>query len=103
MKEKNWSTVIFAEGTRAKDGKLKTFQVGGIATLLKAVPEALVVPVAIENSWKMVRYGKFPLSVGEKLKWTVLSPINKTDKNAEEITLAAENAIRQKLNQPLSN
>jgi 1-acyl-sn-glycerol-3-phosphate acyltransferase len=51
----------------------------------------------------MVRYGKFPLSVGEKLKWTVLSPINKTDKNAEEITLAAENAIRQKLNQPLSN
>lgn len=35
MKEKNWSAVIFAEGTRAKDGKLKTFQVGGIATLLK--------------------------------------------------------------------
>lgn len=99
MKENNWSTVIFAEGTRAKDGQLKTFQVGGIATLLKVVPNALIVPVAIENSWKIVRYGKFPLSFGEQIRWTVLNPIDQTDKNAEEITLAAENAIRAKLNQ----
>jgi 1-acyl-sn-glycerol-3-phosphate acyltransferase len=35
MATNNWSAVIFAEGTRAKDGKLKPFQVGGIATLLK--------------------------------------------------------------------
>ncbi len=102
MKEKNWSTVIFAEGTRAKDGQLKPFQVGGIATLLKVVPNALVVPVAIENSWKIVRYGKFPLSFGERIRWTVLSPIDQTDKNAEQITLAAENAIRTKLNQTLT-
>ena len=101
MKEKNWSAVIFAEGTRAKDGRLKTFQVGGIATLLKAVPEALIVPVAIENSWKIVRYGSFPLSAGANLRWTVLPPIATSDKNAEEITLAAETAIRAKLNQPL--
>lgn len=103
MKENAWSTVIFAEGTRAKDGRLKPFQVGGIATLLKVVPNALVVPVAIENSWKIVRYGKFPLSAGEQLRWTVLKPIDQTDKNAEEITLAAENAIREKLNQSLSS
>lgn len=102
MKEKNWSAVIFAEGTRAKDGKLKAFQVGGIATLLKAAPASLIVPVAIENSWKIVRFGSFPLSVGENIKWTVLPPIDQTDKNAEEITLAAENAIRAKLNQPLT-
>lgn len=102
MKENNWSTVIFAEGTRAKDGQLKPFQVGGIATLLKVVPNALVVPVAIENSWKIVRYGKFPLSFGERIRWTVLSPIDQTDKNAEQVTLAAENAIRTKLNQTLS-
>ncbi|MDT9702354.1 1-acyl-sn-glycerol-3-phosphate acyltransferase, partial [Streptomyces sp. P17] len=35
LEENNWSTVIFAEGTRARDGKIKPFQVGGIATLLK--------------------------------------------------------------------
>lgn len=99
MKENNWSAMIFAEGTRAKDGQLKAFQVGGIATLLKIVPDALVVPVAIENSWKMVRYGAYPLSFGEKLRWTVLPPLDTTDKNPEQIVSAAENAIRIKLNQ----
>lgn len=99
LKDNNWSTVIFAEGTRAKDGKLKPFNVGGIATLLKVVPNALVVPVAIENSWKIVRYGMFPLTVGNPIRWTVLAPIDQTDKNAEEIVLAAENAISVKLNQ----
>lgn len=101
MKENNWSTVIFAEGTRAKDGKLKSFQVGGIATLLKVVPDALIVPVAIENSWKIVRFGGYPLTATNSLLWTVLAPIDKVDKNPEEIVIAAENAIRVKLNQPI--
>jgi len=99
MTSNKWSTVIFAEGTRAKDGRLKTFQVGGIATLLKKVPEALVVPVAIENSWKIVQYGTFPLSVGEKLRWTVLSPISTAGKGPEEVAQEAEAAIREKLQQ----
>jgi 1-acyl-sn-glycerol-3-phosphate acyltransferase len=94
MKENNWSTVIFAEGTRAKDGKMKPFQVGGIATLLKVVPDAVIVPVAIENSWKIVRFGMYPLTTLQPLKWTVLAPIDKTDLNPEEIVLKAENAIR---------
>lgn len=99
MQENNWSAVIFAEGTRAKDGKVKTFHVGGIATLLKRAPSALVVPVAIENSWKIVRYGMFPLSTGEAIRWTVLEPIELEGKSAEEVTLAAETAIKIKLNQ----
>ena len=102
MKENNWSALIFAEGTRAKDGQLKSFHVGGIATLLKAVPNALIVPVAIENSWKIVRYGKLPLGIGNAIRWTVLKPVDQAGKNAEEITLAAENAIREKLNQKLT-
>ncbi|WP_449439924.1 lysophospholipid acyltransferase family protein [Pedobacter steynii] len=99
MKENTWSTMIFPEGTRAKDGKLKSFQVGGIATLLKVVPNALIVPVAIENSWKLVQYGSFPLSFGERLRWTVLNPIEPEGRNPEIVTLEAENAIRTKLNQ----
>ena len=100
MKDNNWSAAIFPEGTRAKDGQMKAFQVGGIATLLKVVPNALIVPVAIENSWKIVQYGSFPLSFGEKLKWTVLPPVDKEGKTLEEITFAAEEAIRQVLQQP---
>ena len=97
MKDNNWSAMIFAEGTRAKDGQMKAFQVGGIATLLKIVPNALVVPVAIENSWKLVQYGAYPLSFGEPLRWTVLQPLHTAGKNPEEVVLEAENAIRLQL------
>lgn len=99
MNEKNWSTVIFAEGTRAKDGQMKPFQVGGIATLLKIVPKAVIVPVAIENSWKIVRFGSYPLGTLLPLKWTVLAPIEREDKPAEELVLKAENAIKQHIGQ----
>lgn len=99
MKDNNWSALIFAEGTRAKDGQVKPFQVGGIATLLKAVPNALVVPIAIENSWKKVQYGMYPLSFGENIRWTVLEPISTAGRGPEEITLLAEQAIKKTLKQ----
>lgn len=99
MNEHNWSTVIFAEGTRAKDGQVKTFHVGGIATLMKVVPKALVVPVAINNSWKIVRHGAFPLGIGLALKWTVLPPLNLENKNPDEITSELQQSIRKHLNQ----
>ncbi|TKC07619.1 lysophospholipid acyltransferase family protein [Pedobacter frigoris] len=102
MKENTWSTMIFPEGTRSKDGKLKPFQVGGIATLLKVVPDALIVPIAIENSWKLVQYGSYPLSFGERLRWTVLEPLEPAGKKPEEVTMDAENAIRTKLNKSLT-
>ncbi|MES2828639.1 MAG: lysophospholipid acyltransferase family protein [Bacteroidota bacterium] len=98
MKENNWSAMIFPEGTRAKDGKMKPFQVGGIATLLKVVPDALIVPVAIQNSWKLVQYGTYPLSVGEKLRWTVLNPIEPEGKKPEDIVSEAETAINSIVN-----
>lgn len=99
MKANNWAAMIFPEGTRAKDGKLKPFHVGGIATLLKKVPNALIVPIAIENSWKMVQYGSYPLNFGERIRWTVLTPIEPAGKNPEELTREAEKAIRHKLGQ----
>jgi len=43
MKTKNWSAFIFPEGTRTRNGKMKPFSVGGIATLLKKNPDALIV------------------------------------------------------------
>jgi 1-acyl-sn-glycerol-3-phosphate acyltransferase len=103
MHDNNWSAMIFAEGTRAKDGRMKRFHIGGIATLLKINPTALVVPIAIENSWKVVQYGPFPLSTGEQIRWTVLPPVATEGKSLEEITLAAELAIREKLQQPLAS
>lgn len=93
MEKNNWSTVIFPEGTRAKSANLKPFAVGGVATLLKKVPNALVVPIAIHNSWKLFRYGKFPLNTFTKLTWTVLEPIEPSDKDIEAVVREAEEAI----------
>jgi 1-acyl-sn-glycerol-3-phosphate acyltransferase len=97
LKLHNWSAVIFPEGTRSRDGKLKQFAVGGVATLLKRCPDALIVPIAIKGSWKLVQYGTFPLSFGEKMSWTVLRPIENSGKPLEEIVGMAEEAIRVEL------
>ncbi len=98
MKEYNWSVFIFPEGTRSRTGIVKTFAVGGIATILKKVPHALVVPVAIRNSWKMVRYGQFPLNTFIPMSWEVLPPIDPQGRPAEEVVAEAETAIRTMVN-----
>ena len=97
INENNYSAVIFPEGTRSKDGSIKRFAAGGITALLKKAPNALVVPVAISNVWRLNRWGKFPMSVGEHISWTVLSAIETNGKERETIVGEAENAIRTAL------
>jgi len=99
MKENNWSTVIFPEGTRSKTGQVKPFQAGGIAIILKKCPNALIVPIAINNSWKMIRYGLYPLNTFTKMTWEVLEPIETDFGTVEERVNEAENRIKIALNQ----
>lgn len=80
----NRAAVIFPEGTRSKDGKPKPFKTKGMELLLKKAPSALVVPITVNNSWKMLRYGKFPMGIGNHIKFTVHKPLEIatfTDKN----------------------
>ena len=49
----NWSAVIFPEGTRSKTGKPKKFSTNGIKMIAKYNKEAYIVPVTINNSWKV--------------------------------------------------
>lgn len=97
MKQNNWSAFIFPEGTRTKTGKMKAFSVGGIATLLKKNPEALVVPIVINGSYKMVQWGAFPLRPFTSMSWEVLDPIDTSGLNVEEIVKKAEDLIRAKV------
>lgn len=69
------AAVIFPEGTRSKDGAPKKFQTKGLEILFKKVPSALVVPITINNSWKVQQYGQFPLGLGAHLKFTVHKPL----------------------------
>jgi 1-acyl-sn-glycerol-3-phosphate acyltransferase len=97
MKDNNWSTVIFPEGTRSKDGHVRTFQSAGVATILKKCPNALLVPIAINNAWKMVRYGIYPLSTFEHLKFEVLTPIEPNGRPADELVKQVEETIKTKV------
>jgi len=99
MKVNNWSAVIFPEGTRAKEGTVRSFHVGGVATILKKCPNALVVPLAIDNSWRMVQYGFFPMSAFEHITLKVLTPIEPGKTPPENLVLQAEMAIKKALGQ----
>ncbi len=94
MKDNNWSAVIFPEGTRSKNGMMKDFQLGGVATLLKKAPNALIVPVAIENSWKVVKNGTLWLHAFIPIKFTVLAPIEPVNKDVELVLKEAETAVK---------
>jgi len=103
MKENKWSAVIFPEGTRSKDGNVKPFRAAGIATILKKCPEALLVPIVIRNSWKIVKYGGYyPLNAFTRMSLEVLEPIEPGKTPGEVLVLEAENRIRAALGQPLS-
>lgn len=69
------AAVIFPEGTRSKDGKPKPFRTRGLEILIKKMPSALIVPITVNNSWKMLKYGKFPMGIGNHVKFTVHKPV----------------------------
>ena len=94
MKENNWSAVIFPEGTRSKDGQVRPFQSAGVATILKKCPNSLIVPIAINNSWRMVQHGIYPLGPFEHLTFEVLTPFEANGRPAEELVKEAEEQIK---------
>lgn len=63
--EKNkYTAVIYPEGTRSKDGVPKRFSENGLKMLTKFAPSAYVIPVTINNCWKVNENGMFPLGIG---------------------------------------
>lgn len=94
----NRSAVIFPEGTRSKNGVPKPFQTKGLEILFKKIPSALVVPISINNSWKMFRYGKFPMGLGNHITFTVHKPLKvSTFANKEELLNIIEATIKKNI------
>ncbi len=75
IEKHNRSAVIFPEGTRSRNGHPKSFQPTGLKILMKNAPSALIVPISINNSWKMLRYGKFPYGIGNHITFDIQKPI----------------------------
>jgi 1-acyl-sn-glycerol-3-phosphate acyltransferase len=89
------SAVIFPEGTRSKTGKPKEFSQSGLKILCKYAPSAYVVPITINNSWKIVKYGFFPLGLGNHLTFVIHKPLAVKDYSFEELMEKTEKTVVQ--------
>ncbi len=87
------SAVIFPEGTRSKTGKPKEFAQSGLKILCKFAPSAVVVPITINNSWKMVKFGAFPMGLGTKMEFIIHEAIPVKDYPFEELIQKTESAV----------
>ena len=87
------SAVIFPEGTRSKTGVPKKFSENGLKTLTKYAKSAYIVPITINNSWKMVKYGIFPLGIGNQLTFEVHKPIEVASESFENLFTKTEEAV----------
>jgi 1-acyl-sn-glycerol-3-phosphate acyltransferase len=93
------SAIIFPEGTRTASGIMKPFAAGGVATLLKRAPDALIVPVAIEGTGAFNPKGTFPLRSFSKLSWTALPGIEPAGRPVEDVLAEAQATIQNTLDQ----
>lgn len=97
IEQNNYAACIFPEGTRTKNGKVKSFMPAGIASLVKASPSALIVPFAISGNYEMMKKGYFPLTFGVNLKYSVLDPIDPSGKDINQLVAEIEEMIRKEV------
>lgn len=90
---------IFPEGTRARDGVMKAFRRGGFETMLRAMPDALVIPIAIDGNWEFLRYKLLPVPYAVRISCVVLDPVDQGQQTPEITMSQVENAIRRAINQ----
>ncbi len=93
----NRTAVIFPEGTRSKNGKPKEFAQSGLKILCKYAPSAYIVPITITGSWKIAKFGIFPLGLGNRITFTVHKPMAVKDFSFEELMKETEEVITKSL------
>ena len=93
IQETKRAAVIFPEGTRSRTGAPKKFATKGLKTLFKHIPDGIVVPLTINNSWKLLRYGKFPMGIGSHVTLTTHTPLKVSEHSIETLIEKTEAAI----------
>ena len=98
VQQNKWSIVIFPEGTRSNSAKPSAFRIGGLKQLIDAMPEAKLVGITINNSWKLSRYGYFPMGVGAKITLKMHPPVDCPSDQVAETLERLEKTITAAIN-----
>ncbi len=75
--DRDVAVVIFPEGTRSRNGDLRSFRIGGLKELLEAAPNLPVIPTTIDGAWKLLENGMFPIPSGTKVRVRFSEPIQR--------------------------
>lgn len=94
MHQDNFGVIIFPEGTRARRGAMKAFKSRGIAALLKHCPNAIIIPVALDGSWKLATRKVGPIPLGTSMKCKVGSFIEPQGREVEELVAETEERVK---------
>lgn len=98
IQENNYSAIIFPEGTRSKDGTPKDFKENGLKVLTKYAKNAYVVPVTLNNTWEITKWGVFPLHLGSKVTIEYHDAMKVSDYKFDELFEKTEQAVKSKIN-----
>lgn len=94
IEKNNYAAVIYPEGTRSKDGKPKRFSENGLKMLTKFAPTSYVIPVSINNCWKLNKHGMFPLGIGVKVTFEFHKAIESKSLKFEDLFQQVETTIK---------
>ena len=94
INKKKWGAIIFPEGTRSRDGNPKPFSTNGLKMVTKYNPDGYIVPLTINNSWKVFKYGKFPLGLGSPISITTHKPIKIDSLPFDELVKEVETTVK---------
>ncbi|WP_264845049.1 lysophospholipid acyltransferase family protein [Capnocytophaga catalasegens] len=97
LSKNKYTGVIFPEGTRSRNGKLKPFKTTGLKIMMKYMPEGYIVPITINNSWKIVHYGTFPIGLCNDVNFITHQPIPISSDSAENLIEKIRNEIAKDL------
>ncbi len=95
--ERGVSVVIFPEGTRSRDGRLKEFKRGGTAMMLAAADRLPVIPTAVSGSWRLAEKSMFPVPFGTEVRIRFGDPIERHPDDVDELLVEVEEQIRTAL------
>jgi 1-acyl-sn-glycerol-3-phosphate acyltransferase len=93
------SAVIYPEGTRARAGELGAFKPAGALALMEAAPDVAVVPVAIDEAWRLLRFNLLPVPFGTRVRVRIGAPI---ERQRDEDPHALLRGVREEIEKTLA-